>query len=157
MTILHWSAGVRLHLIMHTPLTQRSWSGLTMRSRHSVGTYQGNEFTCNSSGNTQSQLSQLTKPLWTDPGLKSGIGVHKLISTWKKTHRQRLMHQKLSLKSLYARKKSLSPPPFFETYTKVSVACKTYQHLVLWCIQNSFNDKQELLRPCPLVYIHWFQ
>ena len=34
------SAGDRLHLNMHTPLTQRSQSGLTMPlSRHSVGTY----------------------------------------------------------------------------------------------------------------------
>ena len=34
------SAGGRLHLNMHTPLTQQSWSGLTMPlSRHSVGTY----------------------------------------------------------------------------------------------------------------------
>ena len=33
------SAGGRLHLNKHTPLTQRSWSGLTMVSRHSVGTY----------------------------------------------------------------------------------------------------------------------
>ena len=35
------SAGGRLHLNMHTPLTQQSQSGLTMLlSRHSVGTYQ---------------------------------------------------------------------------------------------------------------------
>ena len=35
------SAGGRLHLNMHTHLTQRSRSGLTMPlSRHSVGTYQ---------------------------------------------------------------------------------------------------------------------
>ena len=35
------SAGGRLHLNTHTPLTQRSWSGLSMLpSRHSVGTYQ---------------------------------------------------------------------------------------------------------------------
>ena len=33
----------------------------------------GNELTRNSSGNTQSQSSQLAEPLWTDPGLKSGI------------------------------------------------------------------------------------
>ena len=34
------SAGGRLHLKTHTPLTQRSRSGLTMPlSRHSVGTY----------------------------------------------------------------------------------------------------------------------
>ena len=35
------SAGGRLHLNTHTPLTQRSQSGLTMPlSKHSVGTYQ---------------------------------------------------------------------------------------------------------------------
>ena len=35
------SAGGRLHVKTHTPLTQRSRSGLTMAlSRHSVGTYQ---------------------------------------------------------------------------------------------------------------------
>ena len=35
------SAGGRLHLNTYTPVTQRSWSGLTMPlSRHSVGTYQ---------------------------------------------------------------------------------------------------------------------
>ena len=38
----------------------------------------GNELTCNSSGNIWSQLSQLTEPLWTDPGQKSGISVHEL-------------------------------------------------------------------------------
>ena len=44
------SAGDRLHLNIHTPLTQRSRRGLTMLSRHSVRTYKGNEFTRNSSG-----------------------------------------------------------------------------------------------------------
>ena len=35
------SAGGRLHLNTHTPLTQRNWNGLTMPlSRHSVGTDQ---------------------------------------------------------------------------------------------------------------------
>ena len=33
----------------------------------------GNELTYNFSGNTLSQSSQLAEPLWTDPGLKSGI------------------------------------------------------------------------------------
>ena len=75
------SAGVRLHLNTHTPLTQRSWSGLTMSlPRHSVGTLSGNEYTRNLSGNTRSQLSQLTEPLWTNPDEKSGIHVRKLIS-----------------------------------------------------------------------------
>ena len=37
------SAAGRLHLNKHTPLTQPSRSGLTMLSRHSVGSYQGND------------------------------------------------------------------------------------------------------------------
>ena len=49
-----------------------------------MGTYQGNELTCNWSGNAQPQLCQLPEPLWTDPGLKSGVGVHELISAKKK-------------------------------------------------------------------------
>ena len=41
----------------------------------------GKELTRNSSGNTQPQSSQLAEPLWTDPGVKSGISVRVLIST----------------------------------------------------------------------------
>ena len=36
-------------------------------------TYQRNELTRNSSGNTRPQSSQLAELLWTDPGVKSGI------------------------------------------------------------------------------------
>ena len=36
------------------------------------------------SGNIRPQLSQLAEPLWTDPGVKSGISVCELISTKKK-------------------------------------------------------------------------
>ena len=53
-------------------------------SRQSEGTYRGNELTGNSSGITQLQLFQLAEPLWTDPGLKSGISVRELISIKKK-------------------------------------------------------------------------
>ena len=35
-------------------------------------------------GNTRPQSSQLAKPLWTDPSLKSGINVRELTSTLKK-------------------------------------------------------------------------
>ena len=48
------------------------------------GNLSGNEPTRNLSGNTQSQSSQLAELLRTDPGLKSGISLHKLISTLKK-------------------------------------------------------------------------
>ena len=50
-------------------------------SRHSVETCQENELTRNPSGNTWPQSTQLAEPLWTDPGLKSGISVRELIST----------------------------------------------------------------------------
>ena len=48
------------------------------------GNLSGNELTCKSAGNTQTQSSQLAEPLWTDTGLKSGISVRRLISTLKK-------------------------------------------------------------------------
>ena len=80
------SAGGRLHLTMHTSLTQRSRSELNVLSRHSVGTHQGNELTRNTSGKTQAQSSQLVELLWTDPGLKSGICERELISTHTHTH-----------------------------------------------------------------------
>ena len=60
------SAGGRLQLNTHTSVTHRSRNGLTMLSRFSVGTRQGNELTCNSSGYAHLQSSQLAEPLWTD-------------------------------------------------------------------------------------------
>ena len=48
------------------------------------GNLSGNKLTCNSSGNTRPQSSQLAEPPWTDPDLKSGISLRKLISTLKK-------------------------------------------------------------------------
>ena len=58
-------------------------------SGQSVGTLSGNELTRNWSGNTQTQSSQLAEPLWTNPDVKSGISVHKLISTLKKKGKKR--------------------------------------------------------------------
>ena len=95
----------------HTPLTQRSRSGLTMPlSGHSVGTLSGNELTCNSSGNTRSQSSQLAEPLWTEPGLKSGINERELISTLKKKAQAGNELLNILPKSSHSRKK---PPVFF--------------------------------------------
>ena len=48
----------------------------------------GNELTGNSSGNTRSQSSQVAEPLRTDPGLKSGISVRELISTYLKKNKK---------------------------------------------------------------------
>ena len=48
----------------------------------------GGKLCVSSSGKTQPQLSQHAEPLWTDPGLKSGISVQDLISTLKKRERE---------------------------------------------------------------------
>ena len=104
------SAGGRLHLNTHTPFTQQCQNGLTMLSRHSMETCQGNKVTCNSSGNTWPQLSQLAEPLLTTPGIRSGISVHNLISTNKKGEKKRkkrkkeMHHQTFTPKSLQKEK-----------------------------------------------------
>ena len=61
----------------------------------------------NLSGNTRSQSPLFAEPLWTDPGLQSGISVHKLIFTLKKKSAGREGIVILP-KSSHARKK---PPP----------------------------------------------
>ena len=61
-------------------------------SRHSVGTLSENEIARNLSGNTGPQSSQLAEPMWTDPGLKSGIHVRELIFTKEKKKRSRGMN-----------------------------------------------------------------
>ena len=48
-------------------------------SRHGVETYQETSSHATRQG-TLGQSSQLAEPLWTDPGLKSGISVRELIS-----------------------------------------------------------------------------
>ena len=53
-------------------------------SRHNVGNLFGNELTRNLSGSIRPQSSQLAEPLWTNPGINSGISVRELISTLKK-------------------------------------------------------------------------
>ena len=55
------------------------------------GDLSGNELTRNSSGNTQLQSSQLAEPLWTDPGLKSGVSLRKLISTLIAKHSPKIL------------------------------------------------------------------
>ena len=52
------------------------------------GNLSGNKLTRSLSGSTPSQSSQLAEPLWTDPGINSGISVHELISTLKKKKAQ---------------------------------------------------------------------
>ena len=72
----------------HTPLTHRSWSGLTMPLAE-CGNLSRNELTRNSSGTTRLPSSQLAEPLWTAPSLKSGISLRELISTLKKKKKKK--------------------------------------------------------------------
>ena len=74
------------------------------------GNLAGNELTRNSSGNTRLQSSQLAEPLWTDPGLKSGIRLRDLIFTFKKAQAGNELSNILP-KTSHARKKPSSPPP----------------------------------------------
>ena len=43
-----------------------------------------NELTRNLPGNVRPQSSQIAEPLWTDPGIKSGISLRERIFTFKK-------------------------------------------------------------------------
>ena len=55
-------------------------------SRQSVGIYQETSSHATHQGplSHPKKLSQLAKPLWTDPGLEGATSVHELISTLKK-------------------------------------------------------------------------
>ena len=70
-------------------------------SRHSVGTYPETR-TLNLSWKIRSQSSQFAEPLWTDPGLKSGINVCELISTLKKKAQAENEWSNILPKSSYA-------------------------------------------------------
>ena len=59
--------GGRLHRNMHTSMAQQSQSGLTMLSRHNVGTCQEKRADMQLVRKLP-QSSQLAEPLWTDPG-----------------------------------------------------------------------------------------
>ena len=67
------------------PLTQQSQSGLSMwLSKHRVGTYPETSLHATCQGKFGHRQTQLTEPLWPDPGIKSGISLRELISTLKK-------------------------------------------------------------------------
>ena len=79
---------------LYTLLTKWSLEGLTMLSRHSVGTHQGNEFTQHLSGDDCPLSSELTEPLWTDPWPNRVELVHAHWSplTLKKKCRWEMIH-----------------------------------------------------------------
>ena len=113
------------------------WNNELLCYYYSVGTSQGNKLIRSCSGKSQPQSSYLAEPLWTYPGLKSGIGVRELISSLKKIHRRGWIHQKSSPRFSYARKKPptrlpipspLSPPtplPPFSLYSSWRIGTDT--------------------------------
>ena len=62
--------------------TKSDWADDAAVQAHR-GNLSGNELTRNLSGNIRPQSSQLAEPLWTDPGIHSGINMRELISTSK--------------------------------------------------------------------------
>ena len=75
-------------------------------SRQNVGIYK----------ETRSQSSQLAEPLWTDPGLKTGISVCELISTLKKAQTRNKLSN--NLKKILKREEKA-------TATTILIRCKT--------------------------------
>ena len=103
----------------------------------------GNELTRNLPGNIPRQSSQLAEPLWTDPGVKSGISVRKIISikttttTTTTTKNKALAGNEWSNilpKSSQARKKSTTTTTYNLSsvqYISVPVLCAVVACLLL--------------------------
>ena len=97
------------------------------------GNLSGNELTCKSSVNNRSQSSQLAEPLWTDPGLESGISGRKQISTKKHTKKAQAFNELSNIlpKSSHARK---TPPTFVRVKeTSRKHFCTNYKTLFNRC------------------------
>ena len=103
------------------------------------GNLSGNELTRNSSGNTQSQSSQLAGPLWTNPGKKSWLSVRKLISTIyiyiKKIKKAQAGNKLLNIlpKSLQTWKKPPPPPHVSNCLSLTLFSLPSQQRKLLWC------------------------
>ena len=89
-----------------------------------------------SSGNTQEQSSQLAEPLWTDPGLKNGISVRELISTFFFFFKVQAGNESWNIlpKSLHARKRP-PPPLMFTSHVYL------YPYVLMLCLGKSQSIK----------------
>ena len=83
-----WSTGGRLHLNTHTPLTQRSLSGLCRCPDLVWEPIRKPAHTQLVMVHSATVISA-REALRTDPGIKSGISVRELISTYIKKKKQR--------------------------------------------------------------------
>ena len=89
------------------------------------GNPSGNELTRNSQGKSRSQSSHLAEPLWTDPGLMSGISVRELISMGREMN-----CRTFSQKPSHARKKP--PPENFLESTELTT-CTVVFDMIVFC------------------------
>ena len=107
------------------------------------GNLSGNELTHNSSGNARLQSSQVSEPLWTDPGQKSGISLRELISIKKKKAQAGNELSNMLPKSSYAKKKT--PPPLLKPRF---LWCNTLQ---IWMSQKVCTCRLEICAVYPLL------
>ena len=91
------------------------------------------------SGNIRPQSSQLDEPLWTDPGLKSGLSVRELISTSKKKKKRR-KEKKEREKKKKERKKERKKRSEENATTTISVEALTGSRSVLGSNEGLFTD-----------------
>ena len=108
----------RSHISTHTPLTQRSWSKLTMLVPARCGNVSGKLahsqfFRKEKEKKNRPQSSDVAEPRWTDLGLKkSGTGVRELISTSKRTKIAQTGNESSNL-----------PPNFSRARKKIQKSC----------------------------------
>ena len=104
--------------------------------RYSVGIYQEtSSYATRHPCNTRLQSSQLDEPLWTDPGLRSGVSVCELISTFnppkKRTKKAQAGNELSNIvpKSKHAWKKP--PPPLYNNNYNTVLRFATTDYFIL--------------------------
>ena len=102
------------------------------------GNLSGNELARKLSGNIRPQSAQLVEPLWTDPGLRSGISVHELTSTQKQKQKTKKRKRGINGKhSQYYRKRGKKQNQ--KTPTTITTIC---------CNGASKNVTRVIIRMC---------
>ena len=107
-------------------------------SRHSLGTYP--ETSSHATCQGKVGYSRLAEPLWTDPGVKSGISVHELIST-KKNKQAQAGNERSNIlpKSSQAR---IRPPPPVSARSQTAYTIQLCKHPN--CVYNTVVQASKL-------------
>ena len=106
----HFGAGITFRSSCISPVSHRT-------------TLPGSKLTRNLSGNIWRQSSQLAEPLWTDPGIKSGISMHELISTlWKKKKKAQSVNERSNILPKFSHAR-IKPLPLYYNMVVRAKAC----------------------------------